>query len=64
MDHQEQKAQHKQHQRKDAHRHEKATESRREQAVASGPRRIHPGWLGAIGFVLAMVALLRWMGFF
>lgn len=61
MDHQEQKAQHKKHERKEAHRHETAAETAHEQNRAEGTRVIHPMWFGVIGFVLATLALLSWM---
>jgi hypothetical protein len=64
MDHREQKHLKKQHERKEGHRHEMAGERVREQKEAAGTRIIHPLWLGVIGVVLAMVALLRWMAIF
>jgi type VI protein secretion system component VasF len=64
MDHQEQKAQAKRQERKESHRHEMATETAQEQKRSKGTRIIRPLWLGAIGFVLAVVALLRWMAIF
>ena len=64
MDHQEKKAQEKEHERKESHRHEKAAETVLEQKRAQGTRTIHPLWFGAVGFVLALLALLRWMAIF
>ena len=64
MDHQEQKAEKKSHERKEGHRHEMAAEKGREQKESQGTRIIRPLWLGAVGFVLGMIALLRWMGLF
>ena len=64
MDHQEQKAQQKKQGRKEAHRHEMAGETTLEQKRLKGTRVIHPLWFGAIGFVLALLALLRWMAIF
>ena len=61
MDHQQQKELKKQQKRKEANREEKADEKVREQKQARGPRIIRPLWLGVVGFVLAMLALLRWM---
>jgi hypothetical protein len=64
MDHQQQKELKKQQERKEAHREEKAAEKRREQKEAQGPRTIRPLWLGIVGFVLAVLALLRWLAIF
>lgn len=64
MDHKEQKELKKQQERKEANREEKAGEKVREQKQARGPRIIRPLWLAAVGFVLAMLALLRWMAIF
>jgi type VI protein secretion system component VasF len=64
MDHQAQKAQAKKRERKEAHRHEMATETTQEQKRSKGTRTIHPLWFGALGFVLAVLALLRWMAIF
>jgi hypothetical protein len=54
----------KKHERKEGHRQEMAGEKIREQKESKGTRIIHPLWLGVIGVVLAMVALLRWMAIF
>jgi hypothetical protein len=64
MDHREQKQLKKTQERKQAHRHEMAGETIREQKKSKGTRIIHPLWLGGIGVLLAMVALLRWMAIF
>ena len=64
MDHREQKELRKKHERKEGHRQEMTSEKIREQKESKGTRIIHPLWLGVIGFVLAMVALLRWMAIF
>jgi hypothetical protein len=64
VDHQQQKALEKQQERKEAHRQEKAAEKVREQREAKGPRIIRPFWLAVIGFVLAMMALIRWLAIF
>lgn len=64
MDHKQQKELQKQQERKEAHREEKTGEKIREQKQARGPRIIRPLWLGVVGFVLAMLALLRWMAIF
>jgi hypothetical protein len=41
-----------------------AGETIREAKASKGTRIIHPLWLGVIGVVLAMLALLRWMAIF
>ena len=64
MDHSEQKTLKKKQERKQGHRKEMAGETMREQKQSKGTRIIHPLWLGVIGVVLAMVALLRWMAIF
>ena len=64
MDHQQQKELKKQQERKAADREEKAAHRSREQKLAKGPRVIRPLWLGVIGFVLAVLALLRWLAIF
>jgi hypothetical protein len=64
MDHREQKELKKKQERKQGHRQEMAGERIREQKESKGTRIIHPLWLGVIGVVLAMVALLRWMAIF
>ena len=64
MDHREQKQLKKKQERKQAHRQEMAGEKIREQKESKGTRIIHPLWLGMIGVVLAVVALLRWMAIF
>ena len=64
MDHQQQKELKKKQDRKEGHREEMAGEKIREQKESKGTRVIRPLWLGAIGFVLAMLALLRWMAIF
>ena len=64
MDHREQKQLKKKQERKRAHRQDMAGDTIREQKESKGTRIIHPLWLGVIGFVLAMVALLRWMAIF
>ena len=64
MDHQPQKQQHKEQARKEANREEKADEKVRAQKQAQGPRVIRPLWLGVIGFVLAILALLRFLAIF
>jgi hypothetical protein len=64
MDHQQQKQLEKEQERKEAHREEKADEKVRAQKQAKGPRVIRPLWLGVVGFVLAMLALLRWLAIF
>ena len=64
MEHQQQKELKKEQERKEAHREEKADEKVREQKQARGPRTIRPLWLGVVGFVLAMLALLRWLAIF
>ena len=61
MDHQEQKALHKKEERAHENRDDKARAKVREEQAAKGPRRIFPVWVGAVGFVLAMVSLLYWM---
>ena len=64
MDHREQKELKKKQERKEGHRQEMAGEKIREQKESKSTRIIHPLWLGVIGVVLAMVALLRWMAIF
>jgi hypothetical protein len=64
MDRREQKELKKEQERKEAHREEKADEKVRAQNQAKGPRKIRPLWLGVVGFVLAMLALLRFLAVF
>jgi hypothetical protein len=64
MDRRQQKQLKKEQERKEEHREEKADEKAREQKQAQGPRVIRPLWLGVVGFVLAVLALLRWLAIF
>lgn len=63
VNHQEQRAEKKQHDREERHRHQRAAEAQHEHHIATGPRPVRPMWFAALGLLLATVALLRWMAF-
>jgi hypothetical protein len=56
MDHHEQHHQHHEKERQERIRHEKERERRQEKQ----PWIIHPGWLGVVGVVLILAAVLIW----
>ena len=64
VDHQQQKELHKKEERKQDNKEQKARDNVQEQKAAKGAKIIRPAWLGVVGFLLAMFAMLCWIFFF
>ena len=60
VDHKQEKELHKRTERKRDNKEKKKSEKSREQEESKGTRVIRPLWFAAVGFILAMVALLSW----
>ena len=60
VDHKQEKELHKRTERKRDNKEKKKIEKTREQEESKGTRVIRPLWFVAVGFILAMAALLSW----